>query len=301
MIDEDSLERYGNEKSEFGKRLRNSIDWEEECFYQNNRRCAFLNDENLCDLYKELGPDSLCDTCRLYPRHTEEYEGLRELSLSLSCPEAARLILTAPPTPFRCRTAPGGEAPDYDPQAMEILRSTRQTALDLLAQSFLPPYHALAVLLLYGYAVQDQLDGAEETQFSPENALKTARSIARHGDLQEILDFYADLEILTPGWKVRLEAPAPSASHSPLLRPLARYFVERYWLQAVSDYDLVGRVKLVIASCLVIDGLGGDFLATAQTYSKEIENDADNIDALLDAAYHCPAFADTKLLGLLLQ
>ena len=100
VIDEDSLERYGNEKSEFGKRLRNSIDWEEECFYQNNRRCAFLNDENLCDLYKALGPDSLCDTCRLYPRHTEEYEGLRELSLSsparklhgLSCPAKSRCV-----------------------------------------------------------------------------------------------------------------------------------------------------------------------------------------------------------------
>ncbi len=72
-----SLERYENEQGEFGKRLRNSIDWEEECFYQNNRRCAFLNDENLCDLYKALGPDALCDTCRMYPRHTEEYEGLR--------------------------------------------------------------------------------------------------------------------------------------------------------------------------------------------------------------------------------
>ena len=94
VIDEASLERYGNEKSEFGTRLRNSIDWDEECFYQNNRRCAFLNEENLCDLYKALGPDSLCDTCRMYPRHTEEYEGLRELSLSLSCPEAARIILS---------------------------------------------------------------------------------------------------------------------------------------------------------------------------------------------------------------
>ena len=55
VIDEDSLERYGKEQGEFGKRLRNSIDWEEECFYQKNRRCAFLNDENLCDLYKALG------------------------------------------------------------------------------------------------------------------------------------------------------------------------------------------------------------------------------------------------------
>ena len=41
VIDEDSLERYGKEQGEFGKRLRNSIDWEEECFYQKNRRCAF--------------------------------------------------------------------------------------------------------------------------------------------------------------------------------------------------------------------------------------------------------------------
>ena len=79
---------------EFGRHLRNSIDWEKECFYQNNRRCAFLNEESLCDLYKALGPDALCDTCKSYPRHTEEYEGLRELSLSLSCPEAAKIILS---------------------------------------------------------------------------------------------------------------------------------------------------------------------------------------------------------------
>ena len=94
MIDDASLEKYKNVQGEFGKRLHNSINWEEECFCQNERRCAFLNDENLCDLYKALGPDALCDTCRLYPRHTEEFEGLRELSLSLSCPEAAKIILS---------------------------------------------------------------------------------------------------------------------------------------------------------------------------------------------------------------
>ena len=94
MIDDASLEKYKNVQGEFGKRLHGSVNWEEECFCQNERRCAFLNDENLCDLYKALGPDALCDTCRLYPRHTEEFEGLRELSLSLSCPEAAKIILS---------------------------------------------------------------------------------------------------------------------------------------------------------------------------------------------------------------
>ena len=80
-----------------------------------------------------------------------------------------------------------------------------------------------------------------------------------------------------------------------------RYFVERYWLQAVSDYDLYCRVKFVVVSCLVIAGLGGGLAETAQIYSKEIENNTDNVEALLDAAYTHPALTDDKLLGLLLM
>lgn len=93
MIDEDSLEYYGEVQGEFGKRLRNSIDWQEGAFYQCKGRCAFLNREDLCDIYTQLGEAALCHTCTNYPRHTEEYEGLRELSLSLSCPIAARMML----------------------------------------------------------------------------------------------------------------------------------------------------------------------------------------------------------------
>ena len=93
MIDEESLEKYSEAEGAFGRRLVSSIDWQEGCFYQYDRRCAFLNGENLCDLYTALGADALCNTCRNYPRHTEEYEGLRELSLSLSCPIAAQMIL----------------------------------------------------------------------------------------------------------------------------------------------------------------------------------------------------------------
>lgn len=93
VIDEESLEKYSEVEGAFGRRLMNSIDWQEGCFYQCEKRCAFLNQENLCDLYTALGSDALCNTCKNYPRHTEEYEGLRELSLSLSCPIAAKMIL----------------------------------------------------------------------------------------------------------------------------------------------------------------------------------------------------------------
>lgn len=93
MIDDKALEKYKKAKGPVGNRLKNSINWKEGSFLQYHHRCAFLNDENLCDLYTEMGPDSLCRTCRMYPRHVEEFEGSREYSLCLSCMEAAKIIL----------------------------------------------------------------------------------------------------------------------------------------------------------------------------------------------------------------
>mgnify|MGYP000429454046 FL=1 len=95
VIDDRTREKYRRAEGAFGNRLHNSIDWKESCFQQYEGRCAFLNDENLCDIYQESGKEMLCRTCRNYPRHIEEFEGSREISLSLSCPEAARLILSS--------------------------------------------------------------------------------------------------------------------------------------------------------------------------------------------------------------
>ena len=94
MIDQNSLKKYRHCKGAFRNRLLNDIDWKEHSFRHYQKRCAFLNEDNLCDIYSEAGKDMLCDTCRKYPRHIEEFEGLRELSLSLSCPEAARIFLS---------------------------------------------------------------------------------------------------------------------------------------------------------------------------------------------------------------
>ncbi|WP_125144465.1 flagellin lysine-N-methylase [Clostridium transplantifaecale] len=92
-IDPVSLKRYQCVKGEFGRRLRESIDTGTGSFIQREGRCPFLNRENLCDMYTCLGEKSLCRTCRDFPRHMEDYGPLREVTLSLACPEAARLIL----------------------------------------------------------------------------------------------------------------------------------------------------------------------------------------------------------------
>ena len=105
--------------------------------------------------------------------------------------------------------------------------------------------------------------------------------------------------IFTRDWKFSRTPGAPGIWDD-RLRILARYGVERYHLQAISDFDLVGRTKLVILSCLLVRALGGDFVQTAQLYAKEIENSAENVDAILEGAYSSPALTDDKILGLLL-
>lgn len=93
MIDRKTLKKYRKIKGPFGSRIHNSIDWKEGSFRQYQGTCAFLNEDRLCDLYLEGGKDYFCRTCRRYPRHIEEFEDCREISLSLSCMAAAELIL----------------------------------------------------------------------------------------------------------------------------------------------------------------------------------------------------------------
>ena len=96
MIDDQTLKKYQHFKGPFPQfRLHNDIDWKQHVFRQYNRRCAFLNEENLCDIYTEAGPEMFCRTCRNYPRHIEEFEGLREISLSDSpVRRQARILLS---------------------------------------------------------------------------------------------------------------------------------------------------------------------------------------------------------------
>ena len=300
LVDEDSAALYRALPGPLGDRLRDVLKDEdgETVITIIDRRCPMWRTDGLCDIQAALGHDALCKTCREFPRLTHDYGDFIEYGLELSCPEAARIILSSS-ADWVEEEIPGGEA-EYDEEAMEVLLRTRDTARALLKNSGLSIPETLAALLLYGYQAQDELDGGEEMPFDAVSALEAAAPFAKNGDEALMVEFFRDLEILTPQWQARLDSPVPGG-WGPDYLTLARYFIDRYWLQAVSDYDLVSRVKLTVISCLLIRHLGGGLLNTAQAYSKEIENDADNVDAILDAAYAEAAFTDEKLLDLLLK
>lgn len=304
QVDETSAAFYRSLTGPLGERLRACLRDDPQwgtVMVNEQGRCPMWRTDGLCRIQAELGHDALCKTCRDFPRLRHDYGDFVELGLELSCPEAARLILGTQDVTMLVQDADGEGEAEYDKEAMALLLESRKKAVELLYDPRFSVAEALTLLLYYGHQVQAELDGADAPEFVPEKILTEAAQIATSANAKPLPDFFLGLEILTEEWKKRLQTPAEPSAWSDVFRNLARYGIERYWLQAVSDYDLVSRVKLIVVTCLLVRILGGDTVATTQLYSKEIENDADNVDAILDAAYTHPALTDTNLLGLLLS
>ena len=61
-----------------------------------SHQCPMLLESRLCRIQAEIGEEFLCRTCATYPRIVSTIDNLEEKALSLSCPEAARLVLLDP-------------------------------------------------------------------------------------------------------------------------------------------------------------------------------------------------------------
>lgn len=301
-VDENTAARYQVLSGALGDDLRRHLYRDEEGSWFLRivqGRCPMWRSDGLCRIQAECGHGLLCRTCQDFPRLTHDYGDFIEQGLEMSCPEAARLIFAAAESPWVERVLPDVGAADYDRTDMAFLLSARKEILHILSDRHYTVQQSLALALLYGYQAQEALDGGA-LHWDADNALSFAAQLARPCEGQEILEFYKSLDILTSAWRQRLSSPAPAAWKEDL-RTLARYGMERYFLQAISDLDIAGRVKMVVLSCIVVHLLGGDTVQTAQLYAKEIENSADNVDAILDGAYESPALTDDNLLGILLK
>lgn len=301
-VDPEAAQHYRVLPGALGDRLRQVLKDGPQGTYMEIEagRCPMWRSDGLCRIQAELGHDALCKTCRDFPRLRHDYGDFAELGLELSCPEAAKFILSAKLQDICAENTAGEQTPEYDGDLMTTLLRSRAVALQLLDDPAFSVPEALAILLLYAYEVQSEIDGGEAHNPDFAANLERAKEFAKGGDPVCFVNYFKTLEILTPQWTEQLNAPEGDQWNDQF-RLLARYFIMRYWLQAVSDYDLVCRAKLVVSGCLLVYLLGGDFVRTAQLFSKEIENDPDNVETLLDGAYTSPAFTDLNLLGLLLK
>lgn len=164
VIDKKSLAGYRRESGDFRTRLLHGVDFKESVFRQSeDGRCAFLNERNLCDMQLALGEKSLCKTCRRYPRHIEEFENVREITLSLSCPEVARMLTEKKEKVKLLSYEKEGEEEyeDFDPFLYSELVEARRVIRLILQSRKLPVFVRCGLMLGLAHDMQVRINRSE--------------------------------------------------------------------------------------------------------------------------------------------
>ena len=168
-------------------------------------RCPFLDEHNLCDLYKELGEEALCEVCTNTPRNYLEYRQkdtgmVREISVSASCPEAARLIYgSAEPMTFVKKEVPDEPETEISDEDAEdearlgaFLRNVRDEAISILQDRDKTLDERIRLFLLHADLVQDAINDWEsgESRLPETVSLDASRLGEDHTEKDHDADIY---------------------------------------------------------------------------------------------------------------
>lgn len=316
VVDEAAREAYLALNGDLGDRLRAFLQEEDgETYLALDRgRCPMLTDDNLCRIIAERGEELLCTTCREHPRFTEIYGGLAETALSLSCPEAARLLLTREsPLTFLTETDDRLPEPnDLDPELFLLLQKSRETAFKITQDRQRTLQDRLALLLCFAQRLDDALDHHTVcdalcdlyADFDyQDRQLRRIRRLRKHGTMTLIRQLLRSMEHLTEEFP-RLLPELEWVDLTPnavALEQLTVYFLFRWWLKAACDGRLWQQAAAVVVSVLSVAALARitkDLEAAARLCSKEIEHSQYNLQ-LLRGAMELPQFSRNELLKLL--
>lgn len=284
-IDDESLEKYETMEGEIGVRLRNSIDWENGMFEQFEHKCALLNENGLCDVYCDAGEDKMCILCQRYPRHYEEFENVREISLSVSCPEAAKIVLgNRGKVGFYTETDEEEEEyEDFDYLMYTKLLDIREILLDVLHERKGSVAHRISKILDIVHGIQglidnDEIFGIDEQE---QRALTeqinyrryTGKMKLRQEYMAEMMQNLHRLEVLRPTWtdfirevqsilyvyldaeeygKLCEEFDSFYGERMQEYEQLMSYFIYTYFCGAVYDYEVESKLRFGIAAVLII-------------------------------------------------
>jgi len=286
VIDKESLQKYKRIRGSFRKRMLKSVNWFNSTFRQDkDKRCAFLNGNNLCDLYLAQGENGLCKTCREYPRHTEEFEGVREITLSLSCPEVARIVMNRKePVQFISYEKDGDEEfEDFDPFLYSVLDDARAKMIHLLQNRSLTVAERAVLVLGMAHDMQGRMNRRElfacadvTDKYGTDKALAYVREYLEKEPVKEkeivlagkMFQHLYELELLREEWGVLLDETtdilysdleryrslkAEFAAYQAMnedvdihLEQLLVYFLFTYFPGAVYDGEIYAKAQLAV-------------------------------------------------------
>ncbi len=296
-LDSDTVHRYQSTPDPLGAEIRSAICHENEyTFFQlKSGQCPFLNEKKLCRLILGLGEDALSVTCREHPRFWEEYGSRLETCLSISCPEAARLLLEEPLELCEKETGKAApEDPDLDSEFFHQLLIFRQTLL-ALARSHRSLSDQLSLAL---DAAKNGITPPPKGKITPEiwngvPAPPLTLSLTEYLTVMESMEFTRpQLKELLP--RVIAAKTSPPFFDSEVQDAGSRilfYFLYRYVLRGVWSGLVAEKVQFAAYSTAVIlvlsqhmdsPTLHQRILDATVLYSREVEHSPENLEILYE-------------------
>jgi lysine-N-methylase len=356
VIDEETYDYYQNLSGSFGERVRDEMvnDGEDNIFVLKNGNCAFLNENKLCDIYNELGEDSLCYTCKKYPRYMEEFGNLREIGISLSCPEAARIML-GDSNKVEFELSENDEIiisyNDIDGMLFIEIMQCRNIIFNIFQNRNIDLNIRAAIILDFAKKIQGKIDEDDLTnlkmikeRYMDKNFInKTISDLDKYSgdkeywynDIEEYFHVFKSLKHINENDPLGLENALSYIKGSYenkdiyldkyrefnsfynekmyKLENILIYFVFRYFMKAVFDYDVAAKVKTAVVSYLMIKQLcivrwiesgdlsDRDIIDISHTYSKDIEHLEENIDTLAEVFKTNPVFKEDRIMNILIN
>lgn len=269
VVDPDAQDAYLRLQHPLAAKLRRvlRVDSEGDTYFaQTDGRCPFLCADGLCELQRTLGEQSLCRTCRDFPRWEVLLCDRVEQGLSPACPEAARRLTSA-------------------------VTAVRDRALALLARPGHTAYENLAVALDFARAAQRLLDRHRIAALAAGKVpAVTADAALEPMPPAALAAAFASPEPLDARWPELLRrAAALPACPPPRMTPmqqtcLAQTIVWRHGMDALDDRDVVFPVRYAAATLRLLDCLAAVSGCTdAQLVvlvTREVENDPEALSRL---------------------
>ena len=314
VIDEASINKYTESTGDFSDRLKSSINYSDECFKQNNTRCAMLNDNGLCDLQSTLGEDYLCNTCKMFPRHIEEFQDIREYSLSLSCPEFTRMLLE-PDYVFGISETVDSvednpeEFEDFDFILFDKLEYARDKMLKIAAEKDLPLQERMNIIACMALKLQelyDEGDIFEMDDVDPDDTFDCTGTSAMLSldNCIKGFDTLIAMEVLEESWRESIKAAKafwtentnnftlwkatmyPEAEQEFIFEKILESLLYTYFCGAVYDGQIYARAMIAVQSVrwlMMLDASSTISLAeTIYLYSREVEHSDLNMNRLIE-------------------
>ena len=102
FVEQDTYNKYLTLEESLRSKICDNIEESDEKLHKmrliEGKRCPFLNEDNLCDIYIQLSPDAMCYTCKTYPRKKILYNDVVLATVVTSCPEVVRMLLNSEST-----------------------------------------------------------------------------------------------------------------------------------------------------------------------------------------------------------